>query len=125
MSGACAYGVSTRCCAACRERALELSGLPSPGACALVFPGGVAVRPEELNQFLRPLPACLVLCAAASAPVEALLFRSPLFLYITFEDFKAADVYDGDNAFRILRVAGEKPVLGTLNDYDVAVRRDT
>jgi hypothetical protein len=27
MSGACAYAVATRCCAACRERALELSGL--------------------------------------------------------------------------------------------------
>jgi hypothetical protein len=34
MSGACAYAVSTRSCAACRERVMELSGLSSPGACA-------------------------------------------------------------------------------------------
>jgi hypothetical protein len=40
-------------CAACRERALELSGLSSLGVCA-------GVRPEELNQLFRPLLTCVV-----------------------------------------------------------------
>jgi hypothetical protein len=86
MSGACAYAVSTRCCAACRERALELSGLPSPGACATEHRSFQRVRPEERNEFFRPLLACVVLRAVASASVEALLFGSPLFWYVTFED---------------------------------------
>jgi hypothetical protein len=39
------------------KRALELSGLSSPGACATAHRSfkGVAVRPEELNKFFRPL----------------------------------------------------------------------
>jgi hypothetical protein len=42
--------------------------------CAPVFPEGVAVPPEELNKFFRPLLPCVVLRAVASAPVEDLLF---------------------------------------------------
>jgi hypothetical protein len=41
--------------------------------CAPLFPEGVAVRPEELNEFFRPLLACVVLRGLAPAPVEALL----------------------------------------------------
>jgi hypothetical protein len=52
-------------CAACRERALELSGLSSLGVCA-------GVRPEELNQLFRPLLTCVVLYCMAS------LSRQPL-----------------------------------------------
>jgi hypothetical protein len=63
--------------------------------CAPVFPEGVAVRPEELNRFFRPLIACVVLRAVASAPIEALLFLSPLFWYVTFADLKPVDWNDG------------------------------
>jgi hypothetical protein len=35
---------------------------------------------------------------------------------------KPADLYDGVNAIRIVRVAGEKPVLDALNDFAAYVR---
>jgi hypothetical protein len=40
---------------------------------AALFRDGVAVRPEELNEFFRPLLPCVVLRGLALAPVEALL----------------------------------------------------
>jgi hypothetical protein len=40
----------------------------------LIFPKGVAVRPEELNKFFRPLLTCIVLRAFAPlSSIEALL----------------------------------------------------
>jgi hypothetical protein len=39
-----------------------------------VFPEGVAVHPEELNKFFRPLLARVVLRDVAPAPVDFLLF---------------------------------------------------
>jgi hypothetical protein len=64
--------------------------------CALIFPEGVAVRPEELNDFFRPL--------------------------LSIEDSEPADLDDGFNAIRIVCVGGEKPILDTLNDYAAYVR---
>jgi hypothetical protein len=60
MSGACEYGISTLA---------DFSRHKCD--CAPIFPEGVAVRPEEVNKFVRPLLACVVL--RASAPIEALL----------------------------------------------------
>jgi hypothetical protein len=67
---------STRCCTACRERAVVWAAFSRCLCdCASVFPEGVAVRPEELNKFFRPLLTCVVLSAVASAPVEDLFFE--------------------------------------------------
>jgi hypothetical protein len=75
MSGACAYAVSTRCFAACRTRALELSGLFSPVHALLRtdLSEDLAMRPEELNKCCCPLFACRVLRVFTPASVEALL----------------------------------------------------
>jgi hypothetical protein len=44
------------------ERALEWSGLSSPGACATHRSSKcVAVRPEKLNEFFGPLLTCGIL----------------------------------------------------------------
>jgi hypothetical protein len=58
MSGACAYAVCTRCCAACRERALELSGLPSPGACATAHRSFQRVLPRVQKNSISSFVHC-------------------------------------------------------------------
>jgi hypothetical protein len=96
ISGACAYAISTRCCAACRERALDLSGL----------------------SFQRVLP-CVRKNSISSCvdPDKFLLPSGPLFWYVSFENLEPADLDDGVSAIRIVRVAGEKPDLDTLYDF--------
>jgi hypothetical protein len=74
--------------------------------CAPLFPEGVAVRPEELNEFFRPLLACVVLRGLAPAPLEALLLQRPLFWNVSFENLEPADLFDGFNAIRIFCVTG-------------------
>jgi hypothetical protein len=41
--------------------------------CAPLFPEGVTVRPEELNEFFYPLLACVVLRGLALAPINSIL----------------------------------------------------
>ena len=72
------------------------------------------MRPEELNKLFRPLLACVVLRALAPAPIEVLLPLSPLFWNASFENLVPTDLYDGVDAIRIVRAAGEKPLLDVL-----------
>jgi hypothetical protein len=80
------------------------------------------VQKNSISSFVHCSPAYVVLRDVASAPIEALLSSSPLFWYVTFDDLKPADMYDGVSAIRIVRVAGERPVLDTLYDYAAHVR---
>ncbi len=79
------------------------------------------MRPEELNEFFRPLLACVVLRGLAAAPLEALLLQRPLFWNVSFENLEPADLFDGFNAIRIVCVADEKPVLDAHCDYGAYV----
>jgi hypothetical protein len=51
------------------------------------------------------------------APEETLLQSVPLVWNVAFEDLKPADLVCRIRAFRIVRVASEKPILDTLYDY--------
>jgi hypothetical protein len=82
--------------------------------CTPIFPNGVAVRPEELNMLLRPLLTCAVLCAFALTSIETLLPWTSLVWFVAFENLKPADLNDGFQAIRIVRVADEKSALYAL-----------
>jgi hypothetical protein len=113
---ACAYAISTRCWAVCRARALEWSGLSSPGACTTAHRSfKVCCRvSRKLNEFFGPLLTCGILRALTSAARNSLALKSTL-LNVAFENLEPADL-DCFNAVRIIRVSGEKPVLDTLCD---------
>jgi hypothetical protein len=84
--------------------------------CTPIFPQVVAVHPEELDKSFRPLLACTLLLALTLSSVEGLLPFSPIVWYVFLKDVKPADSDDYFNAIRIVRGAGLKLALDTLDD---------
>jgi hypothetical protein len=79
-----------------------------------IFPKGAAVCPGKSNKLTRPLVAIVLFCFMSLSSEETLLQCIPLVWKVTFDDSETADLNDRICTVKVVRVAGQKPVLDTL-----------